>query len=71
VSSTAYNTCAISALDGSVTCWGYTGYGLADTVLEQADALLEPIRGRDGYNHLSVRSAAAILFDRLLAGSAN
>lgn len=42
-----------------------TGHGLADAVLDRADALLEPISGIDGYNHLSVRAAAAIIFDRL------
>ena len=42
-----------------------TGHGLADHVLEAADLLLEPIAGVGGYNHLSVRAAAAIVFDRL------
>ncbi|MGW8301987.1 MAG: RNA methyltransferase [Desulfobacterales bacterium] len=28
--------------------------------------MLEPIAGKTDYNHLSVRSAAAIIFDRLL-----
>lgn len=42
-----------------------TGYGLAPEILEQADYLLEPIYGADDYNHLSVRSAAAIILDRL------
>ena len=42
-----------------------TGHGLMDQVLETADVLLEPIRGRGDYNHLSVRAAAAIVFDRL------
>lgn len=42
-----------------------TGHGLADEVLRMADVLLEPIRGRGDYNHLSVRAAAAIVFDRL------
>jgi hypothetical protein len=42
-----------------------TGHGLADWVLQAADVLLEPITGQ-GYNHLSVRAAAAIVFDRLL-----
>jgi len=42
-----------------------TGHGLADEVLNAADVLLEPIRGRGDYNHLSVRAAAAIVFDRL------
>jgi hypothetical protein len=43
-----------------------TGYGLADSVLEAADVLLEPIEGAGDYNHLSVRAAAAIVLDRLL-----
>ncbi|MCC6217667.1 MAG: RNA methyltransferase [Polyangiaceae bacterium] len=44
-----------------------TGWGLAPAVLERADAHLEPIRSprADGWNHLSVRAAAAILLDRL------
>ncbi|HKP60073.1 MAG TPA: RNA methyltransferase [Polyangiales bacterium] len=42
-----------------------TGHGLVDSVLEQAAVLLEPIRGVGEYNHLSVRAAAAIVFDRL------
>jgi|SRR5215813_5314812 len=42
-----------------------TGWGLTEEVLEQADDILEPIRGAGTYNHLSVRSAAAILLDRL------
>jgi hypothetical protein len=44
-----------------------TAWGLAQSVLDEADYILEPIRGVDGYNHLSVRCAAAILMDRLLA----
>jgi hypothetical protein len=43
-----------------------TGWGLTEQVLDQADDFLEPIHGRDGYNHLSVRAAAAIILDRLL-----
>jgi hypothetical protein len=44
-----------------------TGWGLGPTVVESADALLEPICGtRGAYNHLSVRSACAIALDRLL-----
>jgi hypothetical protein len=43
-----------------------TGWGLAPTVMREADAVLEAIPGRGGYNHLSVRCAAAILMDRLL-----
>lgn len=44
-----------------------TGWGLAEAVHERAHAHLFPVRSvvSDGYNHLSVRAAAAILFDRL------
>jgi len=42
-----------------------TGHGLADEVLRAADVLLEPVHGVANYNHLSVRAAAAIIFDRL------
>jgi hypothetical protein len=44
-----------------------TGWGLAQEILEQSDYALEPIYGVGEYNHLSVRSAAAILMDRLCA----
>ncbi|MES1182898.1 MAG: RNA methyltransferase [Myxococcales bacterium] len=45
-----------------------TGWGLADEIMQRADRLLEPIQSprADGFNHLSVRAAAAIIFDRLL-----
>ncbi len=43
-----------------------TGWGLTDDVFAAADAVLEPITGPAAYNHLSVRSAAAIILDRLL-----
>ncbi|MBM4261722.1 MAG: tRNA (guanosine(37)-N1)-methyltransferase TrmD [Deltaproteobacteria bacterium] len=43
-----------------------TGWGLTETVVEQADYFLDPIEGGTDYNHLSVRSAAAIVMDRLL-----
>lgn len=42
-----------------------TAWGLCKTVLDQADYVLEPIMGRTGYQHLSVRAAAAIIIDRL------
>ncbi|OGP58705.1 MAG: hypothetical protein A2V67_16880 [Deltaproteobacteria bacterium RBG_13_61_14] len=45
-----------------------TGWGLDDGFLaEVPEVVLEPIPGMDEYNHLSVRSAAAIVLDRLLA----
>jgi tRNA (guanine37-N1)-methyltransferase len=43
-----------------------TGWGLTDEVLSRADYILEAIQGPTDYNHLSVRSAAAIILDRLL-----
>jgi hypothetical protein len=43
-----------------------TGWGLAPAVMNQVDAILEPIAStRTEYNHLSVRSACAIALDRL------
>jgi tRNA (guanine37-N1)-methyltransferase len=70
---------------GSVTCQAFrermtdaraavllfgTGHGLAPSIVDGADVVLEPLRGRpdmnDGYNHLSVRTAASIFLDRLL-----
>ena len=42
-----------------------TGWGLADSILDRVDHCLAPIRGGSDYNHLSVRSAAAITLDRL------
>ena len=46
-----------------------TGYGMTKETMEQFDFILEPIYGAGEYNHLSVRSAAAIILDRL-AGEA-
>lgn len=43
-----------------------TAWGLAPEVMELADAVLPPIQGTGSFNHLSVRSAAAIILDRLL-----
>ncbi len=45
-----------------------TGWGIAPEVIKRADILLPAIvgpEGIDGYNHLSVRSAASIIMDRL------
>ena len=44
-----------------------TGWGLAPSVIERADCVLEPVVGPTAYNHLSVRSAAAVILDRLRA----
>ncbi|MFZ0448097.1 MAG: RNA methyltransferase [Desulfatiglandaceae bacterium] len=42
-----------------------TAWGLAQEAFGMTDAVLEPIPGAGGYNHLSVRSASAIILDRL------
>lgn len=42
-----------------------TGWGLTKETFEAAAHILKPIAGPDSYNHLSVRSAAAIMLDRL------
>jgi len=44
-----------------------TGWGLAQEIMERADYRLKPVSGYTNYNHLSVRSAAAIILDRLLS----
>ncbi len=43
-----------------------TGHGIAPQVLERCDYLLAPIEGFSDFNHLSVRSAVAIILDRWL-----
>lgn len=43
-----------------------TGWGLTEAVLARSDYILEAVQGVTDYNHLSVRSAAAIILDRLL-----
>jgi hypothetical protein len=67
---------------GSITCQAFrrmlshsespfllllgTGWGLTEECFEATDLILEPIAGAGKYNHLSVRSAAAIMLDRLV-----
>lgn len=46
-----------------------TGWGLTREALAEVDGLLPPLKGGGEYNHLSVRSAAAIVLDRLLGRS--
>lgn len=43
-----------------------TGKGLSQAALDRCDYLLVPVDGMSGYNHLSVRSAVAIILDRWL-----
>lgn len=42
-----------------------TGWGMTDPIKEMCNYILEPIRGAGEYHHLSVRSAAAIILDRI------
>jgi hypothetical protein len=42
-----------------------TGWGLADALIPSVSRVLAPIEGDSDWNHLSVRSAAAIILDRL------
>ncbi|WP_088228452.1 RNA methyltransferase [Desulfosporosinus sp. FKB] len=42
-----------------------TGWGLLKEDMETMDQILEPVYGPTDYNHLSVRSAVAIILDRL------
>jgi tRNA (guanine37-N1)-methyltransferase len=46
-----------------------TAWGLSQEVIEAGDGILPPISSAGDYNHLSVRSAAAIVLDRLLGKS--
>ncbi|MCF8061706.1 MAG: RNA methyltransferase [Deltaproteobacteria bacterium] len=46
-----------------------TAWGLHRDVLDRADHVLEPVRGTGHYNHLSVRTAGAIILDRLISGA--
>ncbi|MDB4956103.1 MAG: tRNA (guanine-N1)-methyltransferase [Myxococcales bacterium] len=42
-----------------------TGWGLAEALIPSVSRVLAPIEGASEWNHLSVRSAAAVIFDRL------
>ncbi|MFC1534536.1 RNA methyltransferase [Thermodesulfobacteriota bacterium] len=42
-----------------------TAWGLHDEVIKRADFVLAPVEGKSDYNHLSVRTAAGIILDRL------
>jgi len=55
----------ISAGDVPVLLLLGTGWGLADSLIPGVSRVLTPIEGASDWNHLSVRSAAAILLDRL------
>ena len=42
-----------------------TGWGFTDDFLNSVDYILKPVEGIEGFNHLSVRSAVAIILDRI------
>ncbi|MGA2780393.1 MAG: RNA methyltransferase [Smithella sp.] len=44
-----------------------TGSGIAAEVVNKANYRLEPIKGYGNYNHLAVRSAVAIVLDRVMS----
>ncbi len=43
-----------------------TSWGLPNEILQMSDYVIEPVRAKSDYNHLSVRAAAAIIIDRLV-----
>ena len=43
-----------------------TGWGMTEILKQQCDVILPPIALYSDYNHLSVRSAVAVIVDRLL-----
>jgi tRNA (guanine37-N1)-methyltransferase len=47
-----------------------TGWGLADNLIPSVSRVLTPIEGASDWNHLSVRSAGAVLLDRLFGRAA-
>jgi hypothetical protein len=57
---------ALVAGDKPVVLYFGTAWGLAQEIMESADYRLAPIKGCDKYNHLAVRSAVAIILDRML-----
>lgn len=51
--------------DPYLLCLG-TAWGLSGAFISEADHILAPVSGNTDYNHLSVRSAASVILDRLL-----
>ena len=67
----SYEACRkrIAQESGNLVLLFGTGWGLVDEVMTNCDLLLpgvNAVSGRDGYNHLSVRAAVAIILDRLV-----
>jgi hypothetical protein len=55
----------VGSLEGPAIVVLGTGWGLTDEVVAACPARLLPVNGPSDYNHLSVRSACAIILDRL------
>lgn len=60
----------LAAASGPVLLVFGTGWGLAPEVLDCCRWVLAPVGGPGEYNHLSVRSAASIVVDRLFGSEA-
>ena len=63
---TFYDQSKVWAHDQPVLFVLGTGRGLSPSILEHCDFMVPPIKGYTSFNHLSVRSAAAVVFDRWL-----
>lgn len=61
-----YDQKKVWAADRPILLLFGTGQGLAPSVIEQSDYLLLPLDGFSDFNHLSVRSATAIILDKWL-----
>ncbi len=61
----SYEKCRALALEKPLIIVLGTGWGLDPSLFEQGWPVLSAVRGPQRYNHLSVRSAAAIIADRL------
>lgn len=63
---TYYDHSKVWRLDRPVLLLFGTGHGIAKHILDKCDFILDPVYGFSEFNHLSVRSAAAIVLDRWL-----
>ncbi len=61
----SYPRCRQHSTEHSLLLIFGTGWGLAPGLFQNGWQVLEPVRGANDYNHLPVRSAAAIIMDRL------
>ena len=61
----SYPTCRRLSTEHPLLLVFGTGWGLAPALFNQGWQTLKAIKGKDEYNHLPVRSAAAIIMDRL------